>query len=613
MNRQPLLILALIAIGSLFCLNGFSQSSYDDYSLSDKTYKYREDFNSDGSVFWDTYEEGRRSATVKDGVLDFQSFNDKTQVKYSTVDMNWSGDWELEIGVRWVSGKETSAVDFIWDKEAGNTDKFHFGFTAGRKYVIAEYKNSQYNHIAQFIPANYVYKSSRNRLTVRKVRQNYYLFFNERLVKTMDYQPVKGDMIGITTPPGTRIMVDYIYGFELDTPSSSSSSSSSASDPTLLSGDNYVGVMTKYNGYNLQRWKTRDNFPKDDIKKDWDDGFYVTDASYDNSKWSIVTSKGTGYTNQTWITRKEWPKDEIKEKWDEGYKMTEVAYGNGVYAIVFSKGSGYGRQRWSTRGSEFPSDKIKEYADEGLSITEAIYSDDRWVLVGSKDSGIQQQKWFKRKIFPKDEIDQNTKEGYAITQLSQENGWWMLIMSKYSGNKPTIWFNTASFPKEEIRKYWDQGYYLTDITYGTTVESTSSTTASYTLSDNTTSTTRDLKTRLIGNWYGGDGDGDNGYLKFYNDGIIRMISGGDTIGGYDYTQDGVKIEVKYEIDSYASPNQLDIVFYSGGNSFGTMKGIVRFIDDDTFEFKLATELNDPRPSSFSSSDGNKTATFKRQD
>ncbi|MCE7996696.1 MAG: hypothetical protein HEP71_32350 [Roseivirga sp.] len=814
MNRQPKLKLVLLAFAFFFNFTLQAQSSYEDYSYSEKTYKYREDFDG-SSVYWDTDEPGRRTAKIVDGYLDFRSLNDKTQVKYRTIDVDWSGNWELEIGVTWAGGKETSAVDFIWDKESGNSNKFHFGFTGSGKYVIAEYKNSAFNHIAKFIPSSYVYKSSRNILTVRKVGQTYYLFFNRRLVKTMNYKPVKGDMIGFTVPPGSRIKVDHLYAFELENKSTSTrstntrSASSSASGSyssygssdktqiyredfnnssekwevyrsgsrmgkiqngffdwismnnnaqliwhtlsdmdwdrdwqietrvkfvtgkpnssndlvwnidengtdkfhfgftgegkyvfskkvgsdynsivpftasstvnkssfnkitvrkvgsvyyyffnekllttkynhkvtsnkvgfmvapnttiqidyldisylksrstttnntksgTLPAGKNFVGVMTKYNGYSVQRWRTRDNFPKDEVKKEWDNGYYISDVSYDNSKWSLVMSKGTGYTNQRWITRKEWPKDEIKEKWNEDYYITELNYGNGVWAIVFSKGSGYSRQRWSTRSS-FPSEKIKEFGDEGQYITEIVYGNDRWALVSSKDSDIRGQKWFKRNEFPESEINTYLNQGYSITQLSYEKDLWILVMTKYISNQPQQWFTSKTFPKDQIREYWDEGYYLTDITYGTT----GVTSGLQRVPESQPREFSNLDQLLVGRWFGGsegDTEAEKGYMIFDGNHTTTMIANGETIGGNDYEVEGTKVSLTYAVDETTSPKNFDLIFKIAGTEFGRMKGIIKFIDEDTFQLHIASEIQDPRPTRLDS--GSKdVATFKR--
>ncbi|WP_139135280.1 hypothetical protein [Roseivirga sp. 4D4] len=591
-------LLFYISIGSLL-----SQSRYSDYGSSDKTRVYRENFSEPNSK-WEVYRSGSRMGKIHDGVLDWISMNTSAQMIWHTLtDMDWSRDWQIETRVKFVTGKENSSNDLVWNMDENNRDKYHFGFTGQGKYVFSKKVGSEYQSIVPFTKSDLVNTSAFNKITVRKKGNTYYYFFNEKLLTTKSYHTVTSDKVGFMVAPNTTVQIDYLDVSYLKPKDLSLASS-------LPAGKNYVGIMTKYNGYNLQRWKTRDAFPKDAIKSDWDDGYHISDLSYDNDKWSLIMSKGTGYSTQTWITRKEWPKDDIKGKWDDGYRITEVNYGNGVWAIVFSKGGAYGRQRWATKGSSFPSDKIKEFGDDGLWITEIAYGVDRWVLVSSQDTNIRGQKWFKKSQFPESEIKEYQSQGYSVAQLSREDDWWVLVMNKYSSSRPQQLIASSTFPKEEIRKYWDQGYYLTDLSYGTLKK-----TSSYTSNTSTSTTYKptNLKLALLGTWYGGaEGENDNGYFRFYSDDIAMMISDkGDTLGGYDYTQGGMEIDLEYEINSFNTPNQLDFVFKSSGNSIGKMKGIIRFKDEDTFELKLATELGDPRPSNFISTPDSKVATFKR--
>lgn len=803
-SRQRIKCLSLTFFFLLLFHPSFSQSRYTDYSKAEKIGVLREDFNA-SSISWEGYESGRRSTRLEDGQLIFTSFNDASQVKYKTISIDWTSDWEIEYAVKWISGKENSAMDLIWDKESGNDNKFHFGFTANRKHVLAEYKDNAYEHILKFVLSDNLYRSARNIMTVRKVGQTYYFFVNKTLIKTLPYKDVKGDLIGFTVPPNTSIAVDYLYvsqlkqnqvtntvagtsksynsytsnnmtevyredfskpdsewevfrsgvrmgkihdgvldwismnndaqlishtleemdwnrdwqvevrmkhligkanssndllfdiqednekyhfgftaqgkyvlskyvsgAYESIIPFTSSSTvnkdlfntftvrkvgsqyhfyineeliatkngltvsnnkigfmvppnstlqvdyldvsylepkSSTIASSTLPTGMNYVGIMTKYSGYNLQRWKTRGTFPKDEIKSDWDDGYYVSDLSYDNAKWSLVTSKGTGYSNQTWFTRNEWPKGDIKEKWNDGYHITELNYGNGVWAFVFSKNSGYTRQRWATT-TTFPNAKIDEFVKDDLWITEIAYGVDRWALVGSKDATIKDQKWFKKAEFPESELKGHQASGYSVTQLSRENNWWVLILSKHTTNRPQELITSSTFPKDQIRDYWDRSYYLTDITYGTTnveIGYTSNRTE-------TTNPNSKISELLVGKWYGGgvnDTEGEKGYMIFDSSRYATMISEGDTIGGKGWVTDGVAIDLKYEILSSTSPQGIDLVFQSAGQNFGNMKGIIRMVDEDTFEFCLASELTDPRPTAFEDAGSVKLAVFKR--
>ena len=616
---------SVLLVGCLifFTPDAKAQSGYNDYRALDKVFKLREDFNT-SSQRWETGVKGKSEAEIINGALIFSSINDRAQAKYIGVDkMDWSGDWELELGARWINGKDNSSVDFIWDRTPGQTRKYHFGFTAARKYNIAEYNNG-YQQIVSFTQADFVYRTTRNRMTIRHVAGFYYFFVNERFVKKSRAKAITGDHIGFMTPPGTTIAVDYLYARQLKSKSSSYASSNSSTNRSDSRSEGYFGVMTKNNGYTQQRWKTRDNFPKEEIKSDWNDGYSISDLSYDNNKWTLVMSKGTGFSTQNWITRREWNREDIKAKWDEGYLITEASYGNGVYAIVFSKTDALGRQKWATKISGFPSDKIREFGKEGLKITKVFYGKDRWVLVGTKDSRIKNQKWFKRSKFPAEDIETYTVQGYSITQLSQEDGWWVLVMSQYyKGDQPNVWFRDAAFPKAEIKKYWDQGYYLTDLTYSypdnrpAPQEVTTSNQPSKNQVKSTAADRRwekmNLQDYLIGTWYGGAPDEtDKGYLIFNRYRDLTMINKKDTIGGPGYTMSGVDIELKYELNSFNTPNQLDWVFYSDGKEYARIKGIIRRTGPDEFKFKLAPGIGEPRPSSFTTTKGSKITVFKRQ-
>jgi len=590
-------LIFIISIGTLL-----SQDDYSDYTKSDKTEVYRENFSEPNSQ-WEVYRSGQRMGKIHDGVLDWISMNNSAQMIWHTLsDMDWSRDWQIEARVKYVTGKENSSNDLVWNIDENNRDKYHFGFTGQGKYVFSKKVGSEYQSIVPFTASDVVNTSVFNKITIRKKGNSYYYFFNEKLLTTKSYHTVTSNKVGFMVAPNTTVQIDYLDVSYLKPKDFSLAS-------TLPSGMNYVGIMTKYNGYNLQRWKTRDNFPKDAIKTDWDAGYHISDLSYDNNKWSLVMSKGTGYSTQTWITRKDWPKTDIQEKWDDGFAITEVNYGNGVWAIVFSKGSPYSRQRWSTR-SVFPSDKIKEFGDEGFWISEIAYGVDRWALVASKSTNIRGQKWFKKSEFPESEIKEFQNQGYAVTQLSRENNWWVLVMTKYSSSRPQQLIASSTFPKDDIRKYWDQGYYLTDLSYGA-LKKTSSYTSN--TSNSTGYTPKNLKLALLGTWYGGaKGKNENGYFRFYSDDIAMMISDkGDTTGGYDYYQEGMKIDTEFETNSFNTPNQLDLVLKSSGITIGRLKGIIRFIDQDTFELKLSTELDGTRPSTFANTSNNPVATFKR--
>lgn len=546
---------------------------------------YREDFD-EVDQKWETYTSGASMGKIHDGYYDLISMNDKAHAKYAFVsNMDWSQDWQLEIRMKQINGKDNSSNDIIWDRESGNSNKYHFGFTSAGKYNLSEYDQG-YQAIVDFTAAEFVNKKGFNKITVRKVRGTYHYFLNERYIISSSYSKVKGDYIGFMVPPNSTLQVDYIDVSYLDQMSNN------------MESVGYNVVMTKSNGYTVQRWKTRDEFPKAEIKKEWDEGYSISNLSHDNGKWTLVTAKGTGFSNQQWRTRADFPKDEISESWSEGRSITELNYGNGLWALVMSKTSNYGLQRWAT-SSNFPVEKIKEFRDSGLYISELIYGEDRWALVGTKDSRITSQSWNRSQDFPRDEIEQLGNQGYIIAQLEYHNNSWILVMNKMIGNARNIWFSSTSFPKTKIREYWDQGYYLTDITH-------------YTNNSPETKSKDLLADLLVGKWYGGAaGEAEQGHFIFDSDRTVTMTTEGDTLGGKDWVIDGKAFSLRYEITNSTSPKGIDLVIYSAGEKLGSMKGIIRMINEDELEMKISP-MGEARPTELKNESDSKVAVFKRK-
>ena len=231
----------------------------------------------------------------------------------------------------------------------------------------------------------------------------------------------------------------------------------------------WVLVMSKNTGYTASIWRTRSYFPKDEIKTNWDKGYYITNLTYNKGKWALVMAKGTGYTNQIWRTTTGFPNKEIKEYWDKSYYITKLTYGDGLWALVMSKGTGYFSSIWRTR-SYFPEKEIKENWDKGYYITHLTHGQGEWALVMAKGTGFTNQIWRTRTNFPDKEIKEYWDKNYYITGLTYGNGKWVLVMSKGVSYTSQMWRKRTSFPEKEIKEYWDKDFYITGLSSGSGTE-----------------------------------------------------------------------------------------------------------------------------------------------
>lgn len=237
--------------------------------------------------------------------------------------------------------------------------------------------------------------------------------------------------------------------------------------PAIFSQNNVWNlIMSKGTGYNDQKWKLRTYFPQNEIKEDWDIGYYITDLTFNDGNWVVVMSKGVNYSEQMWRTRTYFPENEIDEYWDKKYQITHLNYGNGVWALVMSKiTNDLTTQIWRTRVN-FPESEIKENWDKGYYITGLVYGDDKWALVMTKSNGYTAQVWRTRNYYPEQEIKELWDQGYYITSLTYGNGVWALVMSKGTTYNQQWWRTRTAFPEKEIKELWDLGGHITCLSQG---------------------------------------------------------------------------------------------------------------------------------------------------
>ncbi len=225
-------------------------------------------------------------------------------------------------------------------------------------------------------------------------------------------------------------------------------------------------VMSKGTGYTDQKWETKSYFPENEIKVDWDLGYYITDLTFNDGNWALVMSKGTGFSEQMWRTRTYFPEKEIDEYWAKEYQITHLTYGNGVWGLVMSKLSqGPPTQIWRTR-TIFPEAEIKEHWDKGHYITNLVYGEGKWALVMTKGNGFTSQIWRTRTYYPEQEISEFWNQGYYITSLTYGNGVWALVMSKGVGYTQQWWRTRTVFPSIQIQELRDQGAYISGLSQG---------------------------------------------------------------------------------------------------------------------------------------------------
>ena len=192
----------------LMCLQLNAQSSYSDYSFSDKETVLYDSFN-DNENNWSTYSDDNYTRDIYNG--DYIINNKKqssTLTSLIPVNINENDNYEIEARISRVYGnKKTLLISLVWGST--DKDKNFFGFTADKSYRISKYENSEYKAYKDWTDSSYL-DSSSNLLTIRKVGSKMYFFINKKFVHSMYTKSFFGNKIGFQSPSSTKIKVSFV-------------------------------------------------------------------------------------------------------------------------------------------------------------------------------------------------------------------------------------------------------------------------------------------------------------------------------------------------------------------------------------------------------------------
>jgi len=219
----------------------------------------------------------------------------------------------------------------------------------------------------------------------------------------------------------------------------------------------YLWHISENKIFEDQKVIVRRSFPKDAISLSWDEGYYITDISYGDGYWSLVTTKKKSDENgQKWSTVYSTSDlhDKVKEGYDENYNITDICYGkdsdgDNMWVLVMTKIS-VGAESFSTVSPGNFQSTVKEKWDEGYDIIDLSYGKDKWAVVFRKGTGYSGQTWFSRNEFPVDKIKQSLNEGKILTSFAWKSDFTssMGVVSKVPN------YNSQSFETyEDTLKY----------------------------------------------------------------------------------------------------------------------------------------------------------------
>lgn len=204
----------IFAILILLSVQVFSQSNYNDYSISSKAKLFYDDFNNNDNK-WIAVSNDKKQYKIDSGYYSVQSKNKYGKIVRRTISIDNSKDFEIEAKMKILKDDNINDAHLLhWGGTSGK--QFEFGFNLNGKYIIGKYdaslsKGDKFISYVNWPHSPDIVKNDFNKLTIRKVKNYYYFFINEKLVHKMPFVDFFGNKMGVKCSSNSILQVDYMY------------------------------------------------------------------------------------------------------------------------------------------------------------------------------------------------------------------------------------------------------------------------------------------------------------------------------------------------------------------------------------------------------------------
>lgn len=240
---KTLLILILLFVLIPF---SFSQNLYEDF-IPSKTI-LSDDFKRDDNK-WSTTSDSCYKKAIGNNVLEISSTcTDFHPIFSLTKDMDMLKDFELEAEIQFVHGEDDNALSLMWGKEEGTSNRCIFAISGNGHYMIAQFSGT-WNNIKEWTFSDIVRKTDFNKLTVRKIKNQYYFFLNEQLVASSPFYAFTGRQTGFQVNQNTTMRVRNFNASYLKPLKPEVAETSNNNNKILLKEKRWGGSISPLMGY----------------------------------------------------------------------------------------------------------------------------------------------------------------------------------------------------------------------------------------------------------------------------------------------------------------------------------------------------------------------------
>ena len=188
-----------------------SQSNYSDYTESNKRIISFDDFSNNQNRWWvNVLPDG--TGVIQDGNYTLEWKGNPIWNTWNSFPIDFTKDYEIETRVKQIAG----SLDNLYGLTFNRTDKGNCGFVIngnGGSIVYQDRDNEDRRFIkdgGEQVPDVKIAVNDYNKLTIRKIKDKFYFYINEKLLKEGNVVDFSSNTIGFQLWYQTKISVDYL-------------------------------------------------------------------------------------------------------------------------------------------------------------------------------------------------------------------------------------------------------------------------------------------------------------------------------------------------------------------------------------------------------------------
>ncbi len=187
---------------------GWFPEQYNGIPLIDKKIILLESFDNNKNK-WDSVDDEKETTMIKGGALLMTSKDNTPKSVAISVDFDEENNFEIEANIEFLKGETDNFSGIIWGSDNDKNKRFRFGFSGEGHFLIDKF-NSSWINIVNWTVCESFMKKTLNKLTIRKVDDDYFFFINEKLVHRTRFTSLYGKMVGFQCNKNSSIKIDFL-------------------------------------------------------------------------------------------------------------------------------------------------------------------------------------------------------------------------------------------------------------------------------------------------------------------------------------------------------------------------------------------------------------------